>query len=396
MAKPRFAAVALACLLAASACGKKGTILVPLTLVPQGVESLTALQRGGLVVLEWKNPAAYIDGRPMEAAEVEIWLEEKIDPPPVPSAGAAAPAAAKPAPAPASDFATRAKKIATLAVGVRPPAKGQGAAPPAKGKRAAAPAPAPAPAGPPNAAYVHRLDPQAWDKRTLAFALRVRDARKSRLSSFSPEVRVRPQALAAPPEAPKATVFADRVEIRWAMPEANFDGSTPPRVRGFNVYREDAGGGVRRLNAAPVTELVFADRDAAFGRTYRYFVRAAGASAEPFLESEDSAVLEVLPKDIFPPAVPAGLTAAQGPDFITLVWDAVPDADAAGYHVWRREKGKTEFKRLTTAPVPEPTYTDQSVEKNVTYEYAITCVDTSGNESAKSAVVEETIKTPRP
>ena len=39
---------------------------------------------------------------------------------------------------------------------------------------------------------------------------------------------------------------------------------------------------------------------------------------------------------------------------------------------------------------------DKSVEKNVTYEYAITCVDTSGNESPRSAVVEETIRTWKP
>ena len=112
------------------------------------------------------------------------------------------------------------------------------------------------------------------------------------------------------------------------------------------------------------------------------------------LESEDSGTVEVRPKDVFPPAVPAGLSAVKGPDFITLAWDAVADPDAAGYRVWRRVKGKAEFACLTASPVPEPTYTDKSVEKSVTYEYAITSVDAAGNESAKSAVVAETIRKP--
>ena len=402
MAKLRFAAAAVACLLTAPACGKKGAILAPLTLVPQGVESLTAAQRGGLIVLEWKNPTAYIDGRPLDGiAEIEIWLEDKADPA---SATTGSPTTMG-SPATTDDFEARAKKVAVIAAPAKspakgqaaaPPAKGQAAAPPAKGKRASSPAAAPAAAGPPNAVYVHRLDPKAGEGRTLIFALRVRDVRRGRLSGFSQEVRIRPQALSAPPEAVRAAVFADRVELRWALPVANFDGSTPPRVRGFNIYRGESGGAARRINPAPVTDLVYADREVVFGRTYRYFIRAAGAAAEPFLESEDSAAVEVLPKDVFPPAVPTGLSAAKGPDFITLVWDAVPDLDAAGYHVWRREKGKAEFSRLTAAPVPEPTYTDKSVEKNVTYEYAITCVDTSGNESPRSAVVEETIRTWKP
>jgi hypothetical protein len=373
----------------APGCGKKGAILAPLTLVPQSVESLTALQRGGLIILEWANPAAYVDGRPLGGiAEIEIWLEQRPDPPPVPAGAKPAPVGAKPAPpAKLGDFVTRAKRIAVLTGAPKAPSKA--AAP--KGKKPATPAAAPKAA--PNAVHLYRLDPKVWAGRSFVFALRVRDARKGRLSDFSPEVIVRPKGLAASPENLRAAVFADRIEVRWAPPAANFDGSTPPLVKGFNIYRGEPGIAVRRINAAPVAASVFADREVVFGRTYVYFVRAAGAAAEPFLESEDSAAVEVRPKDVFPPAVPAGLSAVKGPDFITLVWDAVADPDAAGYHVWRREKGKGEFLRLTASPVPEPTYADKSVEKNVTYEYTITSVDATGNESPKSAVIEETIRT---
>jgi hypothetical protein len=398
--KARFAAAALACLLIAPACGKKGGILAPLTLVPQKVETLKAAQRGGLVLLEWTNPTAYIDGRALdEISEIEIWLEERPDPP-APAPGAKPPVK-PPAPPPAAgDFAARAKRLAVLSVAAKPAPR---SARNPKDKKPAASSTAPK--APPNASYVYRLDPARWAGRTFAFALRVRDTKKKRLSDFSSEVAFKPKALAVPPAGVGAAVFADRIEIRWTAPSKNFDGTAPPLVKGYNIYRSDitaspdgtlAVSSPRRLDAAPVAGVVFADKEFSFGLAYRYFVRAAGAEAEPFLESEDSEVVDVRPLDIFPPAVPAGLSAVTGPDFVTLVWDAAGDRDLAGYHVWRRVAGAGAYVRLTTAPVPEPTFTDRAVEKNGTYEYAITSVDRTGNESSKSAAVSVVVRIESP
>jgi hypothetical protein len=397
--KARFAAAAFACLLVAPACGKKGGIQAPLTLVPQKVETLKASQRGGMVLLEWTNPSAYIDGRALdEISEIEIWLEERPDPP------APAPGAKPPAPPPTDgDFAARAKRLAVLEVAPKPAPKS--ARTPKDKKPAASSA---APKAPPNAAYAYRLDPARWARRTFAFALRVRDTKKKRLSDFSSEVAFKPKALAAPPAGVRAAVFADRIEVRWTAPSTNFDGSAPPLVKGYNIYRGEAAvspdatrapaaaGPARRINASPVTGVVYADREFGFDVTYRYFVRAAGAEAEPFLESEDSDTVEVRPQDVFPPAVPAGLSALAGPDFVTLIWDAVGDRDLGGYHVWRRAAGVAKYVRITAAPIPEPTYTDRAVEKNGTYEYAITSVDRTGNESPKSTAVSVVVRTVSP
>ena len=390
--KTRLAAITLACVLIASACGKKGAVLAPLTLVPQKIETLKAAQRGGLVLLEWTNPSAYIDGRALdEISEVEIWLEERLEPP------AVTPAVKPPAPPKEIEFTARAKRVAVLTAAPKPASK---SARNPKDKKPATPAAAPK--SPPNAAYVHRLDPARWAGRTFIFALRVRDLKKGRLSDFSPEVALKPKALAAPPAAVRAAVFADRIEVRWTAPSTNFDGSAPPLVKGFNIYRSDSapaqgpGSAPRRINTAPAAGGVYADRDFSFGSTYLYFVRAAGAAAEPFLESEDSDTVEVKPKDVFPPAVPAGLSALTGPDFVNLIWDAVADRDLAGYHVWRRVAGAANFSRVTPAPIAEPTYSDRAVEKNRTYEYAITSVDLTGNESLRSAAVAVVLRTVKP
>ncbi len=394
--KARFAASALAFLLVAPACGKKGAIQAPLTLVPQKVETLKAFQRGGLVLLEWTNPTAYIDGRALdEISEIEIWLEERPDPP------TPGPGVKPPVPPNNGDFAARAKRLAVLEVAPKPAPKS------ARNPKDKKPASA-APKSPPNAAYAYRLDPAQWAGRTFAFALRVRDTKKKRLSDFSSEIAFKPKALAAPPAGVRAAVFADRIEVRWTGPSTNFDRSAPPLVNGYNIYRSEtavspdtappaaAARPPRRLNAAPIASFVFADKEFSFGLAYRYFVRAAGATAEPFLESEDSDAVEVRPQDVFPPAVPVGLSAVAGPDFVTLIWDAAPDKDLAGYNVWKKAAGAANYVRLTAAPVPELTYTDRTVEKNGTYEYAITSVDRTGNESPKSAAVSVVVRTVSP
>jgi hypothetical protein len=385
MSKFRWIAPVLACLILAPACGKKGGILPPLTLVPKKAEALKAIQRGGSIVLDWTNPESYVDGRPLQGiSEIEIWLEEKPDKP-------AAPAV----PPAGGDISERGRRVALLKgeENVKPPAAKAPANPPAK-------TPAVKPAArkpfPPHMTHIYKLDPKGWSDRTFMFAVRVREMKRNRPSDFTDNVSLKAQALSGPPPIVRTEVFQDRIDIRWDLPAANFDGSAPPRLVGFNIYKIDAGGGQVRLNTALVADKSFADRDFQFDRPYRYLVRATISAAEPFVESDDSPVVEIVPKDVFPPSVPGGLSALAGPDFITIIWDAGPEKDIAGYHVRRRAEGQSEFVRLTTAPILETTYTDKSVEKGKKVEYAISAVDIYKNESARSASVTETIRIPIP
>lgn len=339
----------------APACGKKGDLQPPLVLRPQPAESLKATQQGGRILLEWANPTTTTDGRPLAGiAEIEIWLETRSDPPP--------------SGAPKGDFLSRAKRVG----GIVPDAAA------------------------PGSSWAFSLDPAGWKQRLFVFAVRARESRKSRLSEFSNEAAVKPQAVPLPPTAPQARVFEDRIEIRWTPAAKNFDGSAAAAAQGTTVYRTEAGGPLKRLTPLPVSGAVFQDKDFAFGRSYRYIFRSATTLAAGFLESDDSAAVEVKPADTFPPAAPAGISIAAGPDFLTLIWDANAEKDLAGYHVWRRAGEDGEFVRLTTAPLLESTYTDRSVEKNKTHFYAITAVDAAGNASPRSAAVSETIKGPKP
>ena len=336
-------------------CGKKGPILPPIKKIPQNVEVFEIAQRGEKLILEWENPSAYADGSHLsEIAEIEIWLAEREG----------------------EISAEEFEKIARLEVSIKRERfseyqTGRGVTP---GKFR----------------YYYELTGKDITQRSLAFALIVKD-RKKRTSAFSDVLSIEPKIISLPPKVIKATVFEDRIEITWNRPEKNIDQSSPPNFKGYNVYKQ-SDGSAYLLNSQLVKERKYSDKDILFGEVYRYFLRAVASDSPPLAESDNSDVVEVLAKDTFAPAVPAGLVSIAAEDFISISWDANLEKDLAGYRVWRKMDGEDEFVLLTPQPVQENAFNDTNVEKNKRYYYAVSAQDKSGNESPKSESVPQTIK----
>jgi hypothetical protein len=139
------------------------------------------------------------------------------------------------------------------------------------------------------------------------------------------------------------------------------------------------------------------DRDAALDHVYRYTaervlrieldhhtLETAGQPSEPFT---------IDAKDIFPPAVPAGLAvvADEQNHTLNLSWTPGADPDLAGYVVYRRDvTAGTSAERISgKALVVPPSFDDKAVVPGHRYAYAVSAVDHDGNESARSAEVEE-------
>lgn len=146
------------------------------------------------------------------------------------------------------------------------------------------------------------------------------------------------------------------------------------------------------------------DKSIRFGETYEYRaqrvmpVEADGKSLE--LAGEISAPIRVEAKDIFPPAVPAGLVAVatagenDTPPTIDLSWQPDIEADLAGYIVYRRE-GDGDWQRISPAPpLAGPAFHDGQVHAGRTYRYAVSAVSQSGHESARSTETMETVPNP--
>lgn len=110
----------------------------------------------------------------------------------------------------------------------------------------------------------------------------------------------------------------------------------------------------------------------------------AGAASEP---------VTIDAKDVFPPAVPVGLTAVvdEQAKAIDLSWTPDTAADLAGYFLYRSDvtSGSAWEKISGATPVVPPSFEDQNVVPGRRYAYAVSAVDRDGNESARSAAVEE-------
>ena len=112
------------------------------------------------------------------------------------------------------------------------------------------------------------------------------------------------------------------------------------------------------------------------------------------VEGDDSAPVQVLARDVFPPKPPTRLQAVfSGPGqkpFIDLVWAGNGEADLAGYNVYRHEAGSEPVK-MNTELVKTPAFRDSDVIAGRQYFYSISAVDARGNESPRSEEDSETV-----
>ena len=140
------------------------------------------------------------------------------------------------------------------------------------------------------------------------------------------------------------------------------------------------------------------DRDAALDHTYTYtaqrIVRLTLRDKSVELASEPSDSITIDARDVFAPATPSGLQAVADPDAgaVDLSWQPDTEADLAGYTVYRRDAGSTAAPARISPPAqPAPSFRDTTAQPGHTYEYSVSAIDRDGNESPRSAAVEESL-----
>ena len=193
------------------------------------------------------------------------------------------------------------------------------------------------------------------------------------------------------------------VVLAWSAPQKTMTGSTPP-VASYRIYRAEGetSASTSAQKAKPTPAFVkigegesttFQDTHFEFGKSYVYSVRSVVASGVETLESADSNIALVTPKDVFPPAAPLGIVVALVPEqgqiaaHLELSWAVSPETDIAGYNVYRSEQADTSGTRLNTDLLLTPAFRDMNVQPGHRYFYTATAVDRSGNESAPSEAV---------
>jgi hypothetical protein len=142
------------------------------------------------------------------------------------------------------------------------------------------------------------------------------------------------------------------------------------------------------------------DPNAKFGEVYEYKaqrVELATFNGKPQeLAGDWSAPIRVNVADTFPPAVPRGLVAVATPEekSIDLSWEPDTEEDLAGYIVYRAEAGGA-WKRISGAqPLFSPAYRDTTAEPGHAYDYAVSAIDQTGNESQHAQAAHESLPNP--
>jgi len=167
-----------------------------------------------------------------------------------------------------------------------------------------------------------------------------------------------------PPPAPTgltATPGDQQVELNW---------NASPGATSYKVKRSETSGGPYDTIETGVTETTYTDTGLTNYETYYYVVTAVNSAGESPNSNEASATPEAPPI----PDPPTGLTATPGNEQVELNWNA--SSGATSYKVYR---GTTSGDYDTVFPgITDTSYTDTGLTNGVTYYYAVTAVNSSG------------------
>jgi hypothetical protein len=204
----------------------------------------------------------------------------------------------------------------------------------------------------------------------------------------------------------QAQVTHQGVVLNWTPPQKDLLGSPPP-VTSYRIYRSEPvsqsqAGALNppKTNSPANSPFVrigdrsappFRDNQITFGNTYTYSVRSVAPYQDLELESSDSNLVTVTPRDTFPPAAPQGLVVVfvpahdAAPAYFDLSWSISSDNDIAGYNIYRTEQEGTRGVKLNPQLLLTPSFRDMNVVSGHSYFYTATAVDRAGNESPASA-----------
>jgi fibronectin type 3 domain-containing protein len=205
----------------------------------------------------------------------------------------------------------------------------------------------------------------------------------------------------------EVTVENKVVKLKWGRPQSDVSGLPLGNIAGYKIFKkinareakkaketdETAGEPpvepldepFRKINHTPVLSEYFEDVDTGTDGEYLYYISTVVSSD---IESAPSPIVSVQITDIFPPDIPANLVSFKAVDHMFLTWRAVSDNDFSHYRVYRKSTEEGDF-RLIADEVTTNQYKDRNVQTGTLYFYAVTAVDTKGNQSEYSNMVKE-------
>lgn len=341
MLRPAAALLALALLLTVVSCGRKTEPIVPDSPRPEAVAGIKVSVRADVAFLSWPLPGRNVEGKKMDPSEIEGFVIYRAE-------------------VQSDKKRPRFREHAEIVLD------------------------SPGPAELKNGTMY-------WSDRDLrygqVYAYRIRAlGRRGGVGVYSEAVLAVPVPTLAPPEKLRAAAGDGAVELTWDPVMVKTDGSKNDGFTGYTIYRREEKGiyGDTPVNSEPLRTTSYRDTAVVNDRTYYYIVRAADSPAQPWRESLNSNEASAQPKDMTPPAAPAGLTVVPGVGRVFLTWNENRERDVAGYYVYRSFTSGRAYERLMDKPIIRTTYSDGTVQAGTTYYYIVTAVDRAGNEGKPS------------
>lgn len=215
-----------------------------------------------------------------------------------------------------------------------------------------------------------------WENQDIVVAVRAVGP-TGRAGAWSEPVTV--HVVPVPPiPVVSATPGPEGITLSW--PQAGAPAGTKWRV--FRKKKSDE----QAVALAESPEPRWTDAAMEEDTEFTYQVQTLIPAGSRLAESERSREVSVTYKDIFPPTVPASLSAIAGVGSVELTWEPNREPDLRGYQIYRAEASGT-MKKIGDL-TGEVTYSDKAVEHAKRYVYAVSAVDKLGNESKPSATVE--------
>ncbi len=204
------------------------------------------------------------------------------------------------------------------------------------------------------------------------------------------------QGTTAPAGPPADFVRFDRT--RTSAPPTSVSKESSSFI-GRKAAPEEPAEQVLRVPEAAAGRRSFAmDTTAHTGNSYRYIAQRVqqvtlGNRTLEIASSPGAAAVTAY-RDVFPPPVPTGLVSAADTSAKAIDLDWTPDVDPglAGYVVYRRDAGSNQPpERISPAgkPLTTSSWSDTSATPGQRYAYSVSAIDTSGNESQRSAEVQD-------
>lgn len=331
-------------------CGKKGDPLPPLRDVPATTNDLSLSQQGRLIMLEMTYPQTTINGMTLGGIDgVELYLLTK----PAPE-GATTPTAE------AQEMEGASRRLLTL--------RGADLQSSILGDRIQLRLPL--------------QDPLPTERTANIFA--VRTLKGDEPSAFSNRTVLVPQEPPTPASSLRADAKARFVELQW---------QSDVEAQAFDIFRRYATerGYGEPIGRAKGDRLSYKDYGVKYGEQYIYTVRTV-VGDETEITSEPAGEVEISYQDRFPPRLPDNFVALPERESVRLRWDAGTDNDLAGYFIFRRNPGQSDFVRLNTEPVQGTEYVDSGLNSGIRFEYQLKAVDTSGNETRRALTASATTR----